>query len=58
MCVLVLVGLCFLILKSPLRFSDVKVIAIPETCLVNDFRPLGTIQLIFIWKERFDATSE
>ena len=47
----------FLILKSPLHFSGVEVIAIPATCLVNDFRPLGTIQAIFIWKERFDATS-
>ena len=34
----------FRVLKSrPLRFSDVEVIAIPATCLVNDLRPLGTI---------------
>ena len=47
----------FPILKSSLRFADVEVIAIPATCLVNDFRPLGTIQAIFVWKERLDATS-
>ena len=45
------------ILKSPLRFSYVEVIAIPATCLVNYLRPLGTIQAIFVWKERFNATS-
>ena len=33
----------FLILKSPLRFSDVEVFTIPAACLVNDLRPLGTI---------------
>ena len=43
--------------KSPLRFSAVEVIAIPATCLVNDLRPLGTIQATFVSKERFDATS-
>ena len=47
----------FSILKSPLRFSDVKVITIPATCLVNGLRSLGTIQAIFVWKERFDAKS-
>lgn len=42
------------------RGSDVisdNVIAILATCLVNDSRPLGTIQAMFVWKERFDATS-
>ena len=34
----------FPILKPPLRFSDVEVIAVLATCLVNDFRPLGTIR--------------
>ena len=47
----------FRIVKSPLRFCDVEVIAFPATCLVNDLRPLETIQAIFVWKERFDATS-
>ena len=45
----------FSILKS--RFSDVKVIAIQATCFVNDLRSLRTIQAIFVWKQRFDATS-
>mgnify|MGYP007094468189 CR=1 FL=1 len=44
-------------MKSPLRFSDAEVIGIPATCLENDPRPLGTIQAIFVWKERFDAIS-
>ena len=47
----------FPILKSLLRFSNVDVIAIPATCLVNDLRPLGTIKAIVVRKERFDATS-
>ena len=38
----------FAILKSPLRFSDVEVIAIPATLLVNGFRPLETIPAIFV----------
>ena len=50
-------GFDFVGLKSPLRFSDVEVLAIPSTCLVNDFRPLGMIHAIFVWKERFDVTS-
>ena len=41
----------FSILKSPLRFSDVEVIAILETCFVNDLRSLGTIYVIFACKE-------
>ena len=45
----------FSILKSPLRFSDVEVIAILETCFVNDLRSLGTIHVIFACKERFGA---
>ena len=40
----------FPILRSPLRFSDVEVTAIPAACPVNDLRPLGTIQAIFEWK--------
>ena len=47
----------FPVMKSPLRFSDVEVTPFPATCLVNNRRPLGTIQAIFVWKERFDATS-
>ena len=46
----------FSILKSPFRFSDLEVIAIPATCLADNLRPLGTIQVIFVWKERFDST--
>ena len=46
----------FPILKSPFRFSDVEVIAIPAACLAA-LRLLGTIQVIFVWKERFYATS-
>ena len=47
-----------MVLSSSLRFvSDVEVIAIPAPCLVNVLRHLGTIQAIFVWKERFDATS-
>ena len=42
----------FPILKSPLRFSDVEVIAITATCLVNDLRPLGTIQAIFVMERK------
>ena len=46
------------ILKSPLRFYDVEVIAVPANCLVNDFRPLGNdYSGDLVWKERFDATS-
>ena len=44
-------------LKSTLRFSDVEVIAFLSACLVNDLRPLETIQAIFEWKERFDGTN-
>ena len=44
----------FPILKSWLHFSDVDVSA---TYLVNDLRPLGMIQAIFVWNERFDVTS-
>ena len=48
--------LSFSILQSALRFADVEeVIAIPTTCLVNSLRPLGTIQSIFVGKERFDS---
>ena len=47
---------CFSILKSPFRFSGIEVIAIPATCLLNNLRPLGTIEAIFVWKERFDST--
>ena len=45
----------FSILKSPLRFSDVEVIAILETCFVKDLRSLGTIRVIFACKQRFGA---
>ena len=44
-------------LEVSASFSDVEVIAVPETCLVNDLKPLETIQAIFVWKERFDPTS-
>ena len=47
----------YLQLKSTLRFFEVEVIAFLSACLVNDLRPLETIQAIFEWKERFDATS-
>ena len=43
----------FPILEFPLRSSDVEVIAIPAACLVNDLRPLITMQGIVVWKERF-----
>ena len=38
--------LSFPFLKSLLPFSDIKAIAIPVTCLVNDLRPLRTIFVI------------
>ena len=38
--------LSFALLKSLLPFSDIKAIAIPVTCLVNDLRPLRTIFFI------------
>ena len=47
----------FSILQLALRFADVEVIAIPTTCLVDNLRPLGTIQAIFVGKERFDSQS-
>ena len=43
----------FPILEFPLRSSDVEVIAISAACLVNDLRPLVTMQGIVVWKERF-----
>ena len=46
----------FPILKPSLRFSNVEVIVIRATYLVNDLGPLGTIQAIFVRKERFHAT--
>ena len=36
-------------------FTDVKIVAIPATGFVNDFRFLRTIQAVLVWKERFDA---
>ena len=47
----------FSILEVSASFSDVEVIAVPETCLVKDLKPLGTIQAIFVRKERFDHAS-
>ena len=52
-----LIGTHFSILQSALRFADVEVIAVPTTCLVNNLRPLGTIQAIFVGKEIFDSPS-
>ena len=47
----------FRLVKSQVRSSDEAVIAVLATCLVNDSRPLGTIQAMFVRKERFDAKS-
>ena len=45
----------FSIMKTSFCFTDVKIIAIPETGFVNDFRFLRTIQAVLVWKERFVA---
>ena len=49
----------FVIMKSSLCFTDVKIIAIPATSFANDFRLLRTIKavLLHVRKERFDAAS-
>ena len=50
----------FPILNYPLRFSDKghkEAIVIPEACTANGLRCLGTIQAIFVWRERSDSTS-
>ena len=47
----------FSIMKSSFCFTDVKIIAIPATSFVNDFRLLRTIQAVLVRKERFDAAS-
>ena len=47
----------FPIMKWSLCFTDVKIIAIPATSFVNDFRLLRTIQAVLVRKERFDAAS-
>ena len=45
----------FSIMKSSFCFTDLEIIAIPATGLVNYLRFLRTIQAVLVWKERFDA---
>ena len=47
----------FPIMKSSFCFTDVKIIAIPATSFVNDFRLLRTIQTVLVTKEKFDEAS-
>ena len=46
----------FSVMKTSFCFTIVKIIAIPATGFVNDFGFLRTIQVVLVWKERFDAT--
>ena len=44
-------------MKSPLCFTDLKIIAVPATGFINDSRLLRTIQAVLVRKERFDPVS-
>ena len=46
----------FLVMKSSLCFTDIKIIEVPATGFVNDCRLLRTIQAVLVRKERFDQT--
>ena len=42
------------VMEPSLSFNNVKVITIPTTSFVNDFRSLGAIKAVLAWKERFN----
>ena len=42
------------IMEPSLCFTNVKIIAIPTTSFVNDFRSLRAIKVVLAWKERFN----
>ena len=42
----------FLVVESSLRFSDVKIIAVPATSFIDDF---GAVETVLVWEEGFDA---
>ena len=42
------------VMEPSLSFTNVKIIAIPTTSFVNDFRSLRAIKVVLAWKERFN----
>ena len=57
--VVYLIGLemfCFSVVKPLFCFAYVKFIAVPAISFVDNFRQLKTVEAVFVWKERFDAT--
>ena len=42
------------IMEPSLSFTNVKIIAIPTTSFVNDFRSLRAIKAVLTWKERLN----
>ena len=46
----------FPVVKSLLRFPNVKIVAVPATSFANDFGSLRSVESILLWEEGFDAT--
>ena len=44
-------------MKPSFSFTNEKILTIPKTGFVNNFRLLKTIQTVLVRKERFDAAS-
>ena len=47
----------FPVMQSTFCFADVKILAVPTTRLINNFRHLRTVNLIFVGKKGLDAMS-
>ena len=47
----------FSVMQSALCFSNVKILAVPTTSFINNSRHLGTVDPIFVGKERLNAMS-
>ena len=45
----------FPVMQSTFCFVDVKILAVPTTSLINNFRNLRTVNLIFVGKKGLDA---
>ena len=47
----------FPVMQSTFCFADVKILAVPTTRLINNYRHLRTVNLIFVGKKGLDAMS-
>ena len=45
----------FSVMESSFCLANVKFMTVPATSFIDDFGPLRSVEVIFVWKIRFDA---